>query len=72
MTATDAATWLALVAPFLVAAAAFAVYLRKAGASEVTESFTVEFIPERADVDDQLSAVDQAMRAALASREVTA
>ncbi len=72
MTAPDAAAWVALIAPIAFIWAVFAAYVRRVKASEATEAFTVEFIPERADVIDQVTAVDSAMLTALASREVTA
>ena len=66
MTAADAATWLALVAPTVFAVAMFIAWLVWTNHRE--DSFAAEFIPEQADVAADVQAIDEAMLAALRGR----
>lgn len=65
MNPTEAATILALALPYLFAAGMFAAYLVRTWRR--AESFA-EFIPEQADVVEQVAAIDDAMLAALRGR----
>lgn len=66
MNAADAATWLALAAPTVFAAAMFIAWLIWTNHRE--DSFAAEFIPEQADVAADVRAIDDAMLSALMGR----